>query len=83
MEYIVIEFSAVKKGTTYYPPSQAEIRQFVQAACQRMGEQLDSAFDTPEMRSELTTFLTVVSTICAKYLTREACRLLDKDTPHE
>ena len=72
--------NAIRRGVTYAPPAQEEIRAFVQTACQKMGTQIDSTFDTPQMRTELTAFLTVVATIYAKQLTRQAHESLD-NTP--
>jgi len=48
-----------------------------------MGTQIDSTLDTPQMRVELTAFLTVVAKIYAKQLTRQACESLDNHTAGE
>jgi hypothetical protein len=60
----------VQKVVEYCPPPEAVIDQFARDVCTRMAQKGDAGYATPEIVTGFSTFLKVLSSAYAKYLTK-------------
>ncbi len=75
-----ISTPAKSRPVEYLPPPPEQIEQYARLVCHELADKIDSAYDTPEMRRELTGFLKVVATICVKHLNKNEQNPLDKES---
>jgi hypothetical protein len=55
----------------YYPTPGEVVDAYARAVCQRLGEEVDASFNTPETIREFSAFVRIVSIICAKHMNRQ------------
>jgi hypothetical protein len=61
---------ATDRRIEYYPTPTKVVDAFAHAVCQRLGEQVDAAYNSPETIREFSTFVRIVSVIYTKHMNR-------------
>ncbi len=59
-----------RRNIVYVPPPPEAVEVYSRAVCEQLGKKLDASYNTPETIRELSAFIQLVSSICAKHLNR-------------
>jgi hypothetical protein len=60
-----------RRPIEYYPTPGEVVDAYARAVCQRLGEEVDAGFNTPETIREFSAFVRIASMICAKHMNRQ------------